>query len=106
MTCEECRDLTTHAFASHADLVYAVQTAAQETERGVLVRDDPPARGVAEREALDSAVEAGAYPGTLAYRFRCTVCGDLFVLRGDTATGTGSWIRNDEPLPTIKEKRR
>ena len=96
MSCEECRDLATHAFASHADLVHAVQTAAQELERGVLERVAIPERSVSEERAVYSAMDAGEHPVTIRYAFRCTVCGDRFALEGDTTSGEGRWTRNDE----------
>jgi hypothetical protein len=107
MTCEECRDLGTHAIATQADLVNAVQVAAQELDRGVLSRDDAVARSAKEDEAVYSARDAGAYPVTLLYRFRCSVCGDRFTLRADTASGQGEWLRNDEvpPPPKIRKER-
>jgi hypothetical protein len=94
--CEECRDLQTHRFATGADLVYAVQTAAGEMERGVLVREAEETRTVAEQEAVYSAMEAGATPAAIRYRFRCSVCGDRFTLSGNPETGEGEWIRNEE----------
>lgn len=96
MSCAECAELRTHAFATHADLVHAVQTAAQEMERGVLERVTLAERSVAEERAVYSAMEAGEHPVTIRYGFRCTVCGDRFSLSADTAAGEGSWIRNDE----------
>jgi hypothetical protein len=94
--CEECRDLQTHRFATGADLVHAVQTAASEMERGVLVREAMESRTAAEEDAVYSAMDAGATPTTILYRFRCSVCGDRFTLTGNTETGEGEWIRNDE----------
>ena len=102
MACEECRDLKTHAFRSSEDLVHAVQTAAAEIERGVLRRVQPKEYTVREREAIDSAAEAGEIPGRIDYSFECTICGDAFTLVGDTASGEGSWIRNDERLPALR----
>lgn len=95
MPCDECRDLQSHAFATHADLVNAVQVAAQELDRGVLERVDTTRRSVAEEEAVYSAMDAGATPQAILYRFRCTVCGDRFTLAADTASGEGSWTRED-----------
>ena len=97
MPCDECRDLTTHAFRTPDDLIHALRVAAEEMSRGVLARvgaQAPP--GTAEREALDSALASGALPGKLRYRFRCEVCGDTFSLEGDTAQGTGAWTREGE----------
>ena len=96
MSCAECAELRTHAFKAHADLVHAVQTAAQEMERGVLERVAAPRRSVAEERAVYSAMDAGEHPVTIDYAFRCTVCGDRFTLVADTASGEGRWIRNDE----------
>jgi len=93
MTCEECKDLSTHAFRSGDDLVYAVQVAATELDRGVLRRVNRADLSVAEQEALYSAVESGGRPGTLLYQFECTTCGDRFELAGDPEEGTGSWTR-------------
>src|SRR3954467_4234043 len=97
MACDECRDLTTHAFRTPDDLIHALRVAAEEMSRGVLSRigGETDLR-TAEREALDSALESGALPGTLRYRFRCDVCGDRFSLEGDTAQGTGAWTRETE----------
>ena len=100
MACDECRDLTTHAFRSVEDLVHAVQTAAAEIERGALRRVQPGEYTVREREAIESAAYAGEVPGRIDYSFACTVCGDTFTLMGDTGSGEGSWSRNGEvPRP-------
>lgn len=95
MACDECRDLQSHAFSTHADLVNAVQVAAQELDRGVLARVETTTRSVAEEEAVYSAMDAGATPQAILYRFRCTVCGDRFTLSADTTTGEGAWTRED-----------
>jgi len=96
MTCEECRELSTHAFRSAEDLIHAVRLAAEEVDRGVLCRIA--ARNLAsnEQEALDSALASGALPGSVRYRFRCVVCGDRFTLSADTGSGLGSWAREGE----------
>ena len=94
MACDECRDLTSHAFRTPDDLIHALRVAAEEMSRGVLSRvGGEAAPGSAEREALDSALASGALPGKLRYRFRCEVCGDRFSLEGDTGEGTGAWTR-------------
>lgn len=93
MTCEECKDLRTHEFRSSDDLVYAVQLAATEMDRGVLKRVNHSDLSVAEQEALYSAVESGGAPGSLLYQFECTTCGDRFELAGDPEEGTGRWTR-------------
>lgn len=96
MACDECRDLNTHQFRSHDDLVHAVQVAAGETERGVLRRIQAESLSEAEREALHSAHEASELPGSIRYRFECTVCGDRFELAGNIAQGSGGWTREVE----------
>ena len=102
MTCEECSFLETHAFRGPEDLVHAVQTAAQESDRGVLRRVEWRELAVHERAALDSAFESGHVPGIIRYRFECTSCGDRFELVADTGTGEGSWRREGE---TVKGKK-
>jgi cytochrome c5 len=94
MACEECQGLVAHEFRSPDDLIHALRTAAEEANRGVLAPVDARERGVAEQEALYSALEAGAAPGKATYRFRCTTCGDAFTLMADMATGAGSWSRD------------
>lgn len=93
MACEECRELSTHVFRSMDDLVHAVRLAAEETDRGVLARVAAEPLSAPAQEALDSSLASGALPNTLRYRFRCTVCGDLFTLQGDVRTGEGGWTR-------------
>lgn len=93
MSCEECAELNTHVFRSGADLVHAVQTAAQEMDRGVLKRLDASELTPAEREAMQSVMDAGASPEAIRYRFECTQCADRFALAGDVEAGTGSWTR-------------
>lgn len=95
MACEQCRELTPHEFRSPDDLIHALRLAAEEANRGVLqpIEEGKPAAGVAEREALYSALEAGAMPGAVRYLFRCTTCGDRFMLAADMRDGTGSWSR-------------
>lgn len=94
MACEECRELPAHEFRSSDDLINALRVAAEEANRGVLepLRESAPP-GVAEEEALYSALESGALPGKVRYRFRCTSCGDTFALEADMASGEGSWTR-------------
>ena len=95
MSCEECRELSTHAFRSPDDLVHAVRLAAEEVDRGVLSRVADAPMGPAAREALDSSLESGALPGRIRYRFRCEVCGDRFTLEADTQTAEGAWTREE-----------
>jgi hypothetical protein len=93
MPCEECRELSTHAFRSMDDLVHAVRLAAEETDRGVLERIGREPLSQAAEEALDSSLASGALPDTVRYRFRCRICGDHFSLHADTRTGAGGWTR-------------
>lgn len=96
MPCEECRDLASHEFRSPDDLIHALRLAAEEANRGVLAPiEEKRAPGAAEEEALYSALESGAMPRSVRYRFRCTTCGDTFVLEGDPGTGSGSWKREE-----------
>ena len=96
MPCEECRVLNTHSFSSHTDLVNALQVAAGELDRGVLALVSAADRSVPEQIAIRSALESGAFPDVVLYRFKCTVCGDAFELAADTSVGKGAWKRNDE----------
>ncbi len=96
MSCDECRELTTHEFRSPDDLIHALRLATQEMDRGVLSRVGAAQSGRAEQEALDSSLASGAMPGSIRYRFRCEVCGDQFTLVGDTAAGAGGWTREGE----------
>jgi hypothetical protein len=93
MTCEECRELSTHEFRSTQDLVHAVRLATEEMERGVLSRVTAGSLAPAAQEALDSSIASGALPNRVNYRFRCEVCGDQFTLLGDPASGQGGWTR-------------
>ena len=94
MACEECAGLAGHDFRGADDLIHALRTAAEEANRGVLEPiEDRKSQGVAEAEALYSAIDAGAMPGKVLYRFRCTTCGENFTLDADMRTGTGSWTR-------------
>jgi hypothetical protein len=93
MPCQECRDLSSHAFRSPDDLIHALRLAAEEMNRGVLERDDGVVLRDSEQEALESSIASGAVPRELSYRFRCNVCGDRFLLEADPATGEGGWMR-------------
>ena len=95
MSCEECRELSTHAFRTPDDLVHAVRLAAEEVDRGVLVRAGVPVLEGAAQEALDSSLDSGALPSRIRYRFRCAVCGDHFALEADASTGEGGWTREE-----------
>ena len=95
MACEECASLATHAFRSPDDLIDALRVAAEEANRGVLEPVSTKAEpGVAEQEAVYSALEAGALPGAVLYRFRCRLCGDAFKLEADMREATGAWTRD------------
>lgn len=96
MSCEECRDLGTHAFRNAEDLIHAVRLAAEEVDRGVLSRLTTRSLASNEQEALDSSLASGALPNRVNYRFRCVVCGDRFTLQAETGSGLGSWTREDE----------
>ena len=96
MSCEECRELSSHAFRSADDLIHAVRVAAEELNRGVLSQVGTTSREPAEDEALGSALASGALPALLHYRFRCQICGDHFTLIADTEDGEGSWTREDK----------
>ena len=101
MACEECASLAMHVFRNADDLINALRVAAEEANRGVLepVGTNPEPRA-AEQEAIYSALDAGAMPGAVLYRFRCRLCGDAFSLEADMREGTGSWTRaGDEPAP-------
>lgn len=93
MACDECRELTTHAFRSPDDLIHALRLAAEETDRGVLVRIEQGEPSPAERAALESALASGALPGVVRYRFACAVCNDRFSLVADVEDGRGGWVR-------------
>lgn len=94
MACTECAELSTHAFRSADDLIHALRVAAEESNRGVLapIEEREPPRA-AEEEAIYSALDSGALPGAVRYRFRCTTCGDRFTLAADVRSGSGSWSR-------------
>jgi hypothetical protein len=96
MPCEECLDLRTHRFASRTDLVNALRVAAEEVDRGVLVPVVVVDRTIAEQVAIGSALQAGALPDVVLYRFKCTICADDFELSADTDQGNGEWRRNGE----------
>ena len=96
MSCEECHELRTHRFGSRTDLVNALRVAAEEVDRGVLVPLAQADRTIPEQVAIGSALQAGAFPDAVLYRFKCTVCGDHFELAADTDRGNGEWRRNDE----------
>jgi hypothetical protein len=96
VACDECGDLHTHEFRSSSDLLHALQVAALEVDRGVLERLRADDLTLSEEGALSSALAASGLPDTVHYRFRCTVCGDLFELLADTVHGSGSWKREGE----------
>lgn len=96
VSCEECGELSTHAFRSADDLIHALRLAAEEINRGVLCRvENSVSSGAAEDEALESALASGASPEVVQYRFRCEVCGDHFSLTADTTHGKGGWTREE-----------
>lgn len=99
MTCEECRELSTHAFRTAEDLIHAIRLAAEEVDRGVLCRETARSLAANEQEALDSSLASGALPGSVSYRFRCVVCGDRFSLQADTRSGLGGWTRESAARP-------
>jgi hypothetical protein len=100
MACEECASLATHVFRNADDLINALRVAAEEANRGVLepAGTNPEPRA-AEQEAIYSALEAGAMPGAVRYRFRCRLCADDFTLEADMREATGSWTRSRGPAP-------
>jgi hypothetical protein len=94
MSCEECRELSTHTFRSADDFIHALRLAAEEMNRGVLSRvGDKVLSGTAEGDAMASVLASGALPDIVQYRFRCELCGDHFSLTGDTSQGHGGWTR-------------
>ena len=93
MSCDECRDLSTHTFRSADDLIHALRLAAEEVNRGVLARVEAGVSSRSADDALRSTLATGALPGTVQYRFRCELCGDRFTLTGDTSDGSGGWTR-------------
>ncbi len=95
MSCEECRELSTHTFRSTDDLVHAIRLATEEVDRGVLSRVGVERLTPSVQEALDSSLASGALPDQVRYRFRCEVCGDRFTLHADTGTGQGGWTREE-----------
>jgi hypothetical protein len=99
MSCDECRELSTHAFRSTEDLVHALRLATEEMDRGVLCRLTTHSVSAPEQEALDSSLESGALPNSVLYRFRCAVCGDRFTLSADIGSGEGGWTREEAGGP-------
>jgi hypothetical protein len=97
VSCEECRELQTHTFRSPADLLHALQVAAAEVDRGVLIRVNRDELTDRERESFESALASEALPNNVRYRFKCSVCGDLFELHAETYSGTGGWTRQGKP---------
>ena len=97
MPCAECAGLTAQEFRSPDDLIQVLRVAAEEANRGVLEPLAERAKGVAEEEAIYSALDSGAMPGAVSYRFRCTTCGDVFTLSADMRSGSGSWARESKP---------
>ncbi len=96
MSCEECRELSTHAFRSANDLIHALRLATEEVDRGVLRRVATGENlAAAAQEALDSTVASGALPRNIRYRFRCEICGDHFTLHADGASAEGGWTREE-----------
>ena len=93
MSCAECGELSTHDFRSPDDLIHALRLAAEEANRGVLEPIEERTPRAAEQEAIYSALDSGAMPGAVRYRFLCTTCGDRFTLAADMRDGTGSWTR-------------
>ena len=99
MACEECSALIEHEFRSPDDLIHALRVAAEEASRGVLEPLGPGVSpGAAEDEALYSALDSGAMPRSIRYRFRCTTCGDHFTLEADVRAVTGAW-RREQVIP-------
>ena len=96
MSCDECRELQTHTFRSPADLLHALQVAAAEVDRGALIRLDRVELSDIERESLESVFASEALPDNVRYRFKCSVCGDLFELCAETYRGMGGWTRQDK----------
>jgi hypothetical protein len=97
LSCEECRELSTHVFRSPDDLIHALRLASEEVNRGVLSRITAKPLAPAEQEALDSSLQSGALPTAVRYRFRCEICGDHFTLAADTSDGAGGWTREESP---------
>jgi hypothetical protein len=93
LSCEECRELSTHTFRSADDLIHALRLATEETDRGVLRRVGVEQLSASAQDALDSSLASGALPNTVRYRFRCEICGDHFTLHANTETGEGGWTR-------------
>jgi hypothetical protein len=97
VACEECRALIAHEFRSADDLINALRVAAEEAGRGVLEPlGEGASPGTAEREALHSALDSGALPRSVRYRFRCTTCQETFALEADVHAGTGRWLRGKD----------
>jgi hypothetical protein len=80
-------------------MVNALQVAAAEVDRGVLAPVAAKDRTIPEEMAISSALQSGALPDVVSYRFTCTVCGDAFALTADIHDGNGEWKRNDETNP-------
>jgi hypothetical protein len=77
-------------------LVNALQVAAAEVDRGVLAPVLVADRTIPEQVAIQSALQCGAFPDVVLYRFKCIICGDSFELAADTHHGNGEWRRNGE----------
>jgi hypothetical protein len=95
MSCARCSDLcVTFAIRVPADLTKAISIARENIADGTLVEVEPPSEAVRFEPSVTLAeLAAGAKSSDLVnFRFRCTSCGEEFLLDAETYHGSGgSW---------------
>jgi hypothetical protein len=93
MTCPRCADLcVVFAIRSLGELQKAFAVAGDNLRDGTVEEIAAESGGFEPRVPFLNVLE-GASPGDyVAYRFRCTSCGELFALTAETYHGSGgSW---------------
>jgi hypothetical protein len=94
MTCSRCENLDEYVrFNTRGDLFRAISTIRQALSDGDIKEIDAgPMKGVV---AFNDLSEAGPLDDLLLYRFRCSECGQNFVLGAETYHGSGgSWSKS------------
>lgn len=91
MTCSRCKYLDEYVrFRTRGDLFRAVSTVRQAvSDADIEEIDAGPMKGMI---AFSDLSEGGPLDDLLVYRFRCSACGQNFVLGAETYHGSGgSW---------------
>ena len=91
MFCDRCADLCVrYAIRTPGELKNAIKIASQNIDDGTLI--EIPANSPLSQVTFESLVKGDRWDDLVYHKFKCTNCGEIFVLHAETYHGSsGYW---------------